>query len=212
MLLLFFCNLANGQNFTSYFEPELELEYTITSRYSHSFGVENRNYLYDKQTLNYIVKQIDVSHFSNFSFGNNAIGLGIQYRFEESFDSTEENELRLMQEYEWKNEDLNIKIENRLRTEQRFYASTVKHRLRYELGLEFPFTSKNKSFLKTETESLFEIAHTQKPEFEQRLAVLYGFNFYEGIEIETGAEYRIANYTQDFGHELFVVVGINKKI
>jgi len=208
LLLGIFKSVAQ-EKFISFFEPEIEINYGVTEAYTHSFGVENRNFLYKNQNLGYTVKQIDVSHFSEFAIKESqTIGFGIQYRFEESFNKTEENELRFMQEWEWRNQHENFSIKNRLRNEQRFYASTTKYRLRYELGLKFWLQTNQETYLKTETETLFEVAKTQKPEFEQRATFLYGFKLLPKTTLELGAQYRLANYTQNLGHELFIVLGM----
>lgn len=208
LLLVIFKSVAQ-ENFISFFEPEIEINYTINEAYKHSFGIENRNFIYKNYDLRYSVKQIDVSHFSEFTIKENQfIGLGIQYRFEESFNKTEENELRFMQEWEWGNQLGNFNIKNRLRNEQRLYASTIKYRLRYELGLKFWLLASQETYLKTETETLFELAKTQKPELEQRVTVLYGFRLLPKTALELGAQYRLADYTQNLGYELFMVLGL----
>ncbi|WP_419212073.1 DUF2490 domain-containing protein [Maribacter sp. X9] len=195
------------ENFTSFFEPEIQINYDVSPKYSHSFGIENRNIFYEDSYLGYEAKQLDVSHFSEFKLAETkAIGLGIQYRFENTFDGSEENELRIMQQFEWKNVKSSFAITHRLRTEQRLYASTTKYRLRYEFGLAFPLNTT--TYLKTETETLFELANIQKPELEQRISAAYGFTVCSNTGLEIGTQYRLADYTQDLGHELFIVIGI----
>ena len=207
MVVLGIFQSSAQEKFTSFFEPEIEINYNVTPTYSHSFGIENRNVFYEDSHLGYGVKQIDVSHFSEFKLKENqAIGLGIQYRFENTFDGNEENELRFMQQFEWENVKLSYTIKSRLRSEQRLYASTTKYRLRYELGLAFPLTTT--TYLKTETETLFELANIQKPELEQRISAIYGFTIYTETDLEIGAQYRLADYTQDLGQQLFIVIGI----
>lgn len=201
-------SIAQG-NFTSFFEPEIELNYAVTQRYSHSFGIENRNFIYRNHTFDYTVKQIDISHFSEFAIKENqSIGLGIQYRFEKTFNKVEEDEVRFMQQWEWENKHTNFILKNSIRNEQRLYASTTKYRLRYEIGLKFPLQADQKKYLKTEAEMLFELAKTQKPEFEQRATAVYGFLLFPKTSLELGAQYRLADYTQNIGHELFVIMGM----
>lgn len=197
------------EKFTFFLEPEIEINYNVTSTYSHSFGIENRNILYEDSHLGYAVKQIDVSHFSEFKLKENqAIGLGIQYRFENTFDGSEENELRFMQQFEWENVKSRYTFKSRLRNEQRIYASTIKYRLRYEFGLKYPLNSITNTYLKTEAETLFELSKTQKPELEQRISAVYGFTVFPKTDLEIGAQYRLADYTQKLSHELFIVIGI----
>jgi hypothetical protein len=196
-------------NFESFLENEVELGYQVTERYAHSFGIENRNYLYNDEAFIFEVKQIGLSHFSEYELlENKTIGIGIKYRFEKLFDNSEENELRLMQLFEWENLQATYSIKNRFRTEQRFYTSKTKYRFRYELGIKRWMNTIKNNYLKAETESLFELAKTSKPELEQRFTIVYGWQLKTDFEIEIGSQYRIADYTQTLGHELFFVVGI----
>lgn len=190
-------------------ENEVELGYQVTERYTHSFGIENRNYLYNDEAFIFEVKQIGLSHFSEYELlENKTIGLGIKYRFEKLFDISEENELRLMQLFEWENLQTNYSIKNRIRTEQRFYVSKTKYRFRYELGVTRWMNATKNNYLKAETESLLELAKTSKPETEQRFTIVYGWQLLTDAGIEIGSQYRLADYTQEIGHELFFVVGI----
>jgi hypothetical protein len=199
-------NIEAQENLTSYFEPGIEIGYQVTDRYAHSFGLENRNYIYKDSDLEYAVKQLDVSHFSKFDLRRgHVVGFGIQYRLENWFNGRAENELRLMQEYEWKS----IGIDNRFRNEQRFFASGTKYRLRYELGVTFPLieSAATETYLKIDTESLFEIGNAQKPELEQRFGSGFGQKFSEQWLFEIGIQYRLTDYTQKLGHEIFLIAG-----
>ncbi|GEQ85711.1 hypothetical protein ULMS_12190 [Patiriisocius marinistellae] len=195
------------ENFIMYVEPQIEVEHSVNNLYSINFSVENRNLLYKNNEQQFVVKQIDIGHVSQFELSvNQLIGVGIKYRFKKVFNINEENELRLLQVYKWKNTWHNHNIKNRLRTEQRFYKSTFKNRLRYELGTAFLINQLSNSYIKLETEALFEIAKTQKPEYEQRLTTLYGFKLKKDKVVEVGTQYRLADYTQNLNHELFLVL------
>lgn len=51
------------------------------------------------KTIQYSIKQIDLSHFSEYQWHSKyAIGLGVQYRVEHTFDAHEENELRFQEQ------------------------------------------------------------------------------------------------------------------
>ena len=137
--------------------------------------------------------------------------MGVQYRFEENFIDFEENEFRILQEYNWSNLNSTTTLDHRFRNEQRFYSSTTKYRFRYEIGLSIPLgnTDKKNTSFKTEAETLFEIAKTQKPEYEQRFSTLLEWQFQPKTNLEFGLQYRLANYTQNLGHELFLVTSLN---
>lgn len=213
MILIGCCSiniLWSQHNFKSFFEPEIELGYQVGNQYFHSFNIENRNIIYESSQIQYMVKQIDLGHTSTYLINEQtALGIGIQYRFEDTFDDSEENELRLSQEVEWSSDHENFSLKNRLRNEFRLYDSTTKYRWRYEIGFKLPIINSQSSYLKLETESLLELATTQKPELEQRLTSLYGWSLSPSTGIEMGLQYRLANYTQDLGHEVFFVVGFD---
>lgn len=195
-------------NFTSFFEPEIEINYTVSQKYSQSFGIENRNVIYKDLNVGYVVKQIDVSHFLAFKLKENqTIGFGVQYRFENTFDGSEENEFRFMQQFQWENVNSGYAIISRIRNEQRIYASNIKFRLRYKLGLKYFLKDTTNTYIKTEAEALLELAQIQKPEMEQRISAFYGFPVFPNTDFEIGAQYRLVDYTQDLGHELFIVMG-----
>lgn len=210
ILLFFFANsLWSQENFESFFEPEIEIGYQVTNAYSHSFSLENRNLIYKKDELQFQVKQIEFGHTSTFHLTTYfEIGLGMQYRFENIFDASEENEFRLLQEFIWRKEQPTTSFKYRLRNEQRFYASTTKYRIRHEIGFKFPFKSRNTNYLKLETEALLELANTQRPELEQRTGILLGNAIFHQTNLEMGLQYRLADYTQDLVHELFFVLGL----
>ncbi|WP_431134146.1 DUF2490 domain-containing protein [Psychroserpens mesophilus] len=207
-LILLYCGSLKGkaqESLTLFFEPEVEFNYNITSKYSHSFGIENRNYIYRMDDFQYQVKHLEFAHTSTYALNETqALSLGLQYRFEEHFIASEENEFRLLQAFEWASSSSQLNLKQELQTELRFFKSTTKYRLRYELGLKFPL-SKTNNYIITETESLFEIAKTQKPELEQRLSLMHGWSFNPKTSLEIGLQYRLADYIQNSEHELFLV-------
>lgn len=202
-------------DFSAFFEPAVELSYQVSSTYSHSFAIENRNVIYRDHKLEYTVKQIDISHFSEYQWNaSNTLGLGVQYRMESTFDTDEENELRLQQQVVYTPETLNIKVSHRFRTEQRLYASVTKHRFRYQLGYAIPLAQKHpfQPYIKVETESLLEVAKTQKPELEQRFGVGFGWLLSPKTTLKLGVEYQLADYVQDLNHELFLLAEFGIKL
>lgn len=210
LLISGFAVKAQG-NYTLFFEPELNLKYKITPNYHQGFSVENRNFIYNGSKFDYRVKHLEFAHESLFVLNDSqTIGIGLQYRFEENFEASEENEFRLLQEFGWRSNIAALGVAQRLRTEQRFYTSTTKYRLRYELQVAIPLQSNKKNtHLNIETESLYEIAKTQKPELEQRFGAGIGWQLNPKTEFSLGLEYRLADYTQDLGHELFLVTGFD---
>lgn len=208
ILIPFFSITSQAQNnFTGYFEPAIEVSYQVSPKYSHSFGVENRNYIYRRYEMAYNVKQIDMSHFSEYRWRPQyAIGLGLQYRLENAFEDDEENEFRIQEQVVYTPKTLGFEVSHRLRAEQLLYASLGKHRFRYQLGYQFPLAKENMTqpYINVSTESLLELAKTQKPEFEQRFEVSFGWMLNAKTTLQLGVEYQLADYVQDLNHELFL--------
>lgn len=206
---LMYSILGFSQNdFTIFFEPEFSIDYAVNERYSHSFSMENRNYIYKNHRFNFEGKQLEIAHFSIYEYNpGRSFGLGIQYRFKQTFNKTEEDELRLMQQYTWTHNYANFKLKNRLRNEQRFYPSKKKYRLRYEFGFTF-YLNESSSYFKAETEILIAWSKLQKPEFEERISSVFGWQF-QNYNLEVGLQYRLTDFTQQLGHELFLVTGLN---
>lgn len=219
--ILLFCvstTLYSQNNSTLFFEPEVEINYKVSQNYSHSFGVEHRTIFYQDSEFEYQTQHLEFAHTSAFALQNNqSVALGIQYRFKNNFNVAQENEFRLQQAYHWENKISPFVLEQKLKMEQRFYTSVTKHRMRYQLGVSIPLQSgsfpdgftKNENYIALEIESLFEISKTQKPEYEQRLSGVFGWQLRPRTNLEIGLEYRLADYTQHLKHELFFVTGID---
>lgn len=202
------------ENLTMFFEPDLSLGYKVSSNYSHTFEVENRNFFFRDENFKYQVKHLEFAHISTYSLNEKqSISAGVQYRFEENFNSSEDNEFRLQQSFQWQSDSESFRIKQQIRNEQRFYTNSSTYRLRYELGFQFPLknSSGKDNYLKTEAESLCEIGKLQKPEYEQRLSTLYGWRLSPKSSFELGLQYRLSDYTQNLAHELFLVTGIDIK-
>lgn len=199
------------ERFAAYFEPSIDLSYHVSPKYTHSFGVENRNIVYRQGEMDYHVKQIDLSHMSEYQVNSQyAFGIGLQYRLEQAFDGDEENEFRLQEKFIYIPQNSNYKTKHRFKLEQRIYASETKHRLRYGFGVTFPISDENgtQPYLKVDTESLMELAKSQKPEFEQRLGLGIGWSLNSKTKVEFSGEFQLEDYTQDLIHELFLLVNL----
>lgn len=210
LILLGFNKISSQENFTLYTEPEIKLGYKVSERYTHSFAIENRTKLYENNLWNYDTQHIDLSHFSKFKIKpNKSLAIGLQYRFRKDFDNSKEDEFRLTEQYEWKKQYKTFSIHNRLRNEQRFYNAFTTYRLRYNFGIKYKVSSNQKYNLKTEIETLAEFGNSQKPEFEQRLTELLSWTMSPTTSLEIGVQYRLTDYTQDLGHELFLLLGLD---
>jgi|26BtaG_2_1085354.scaffolds.fasta_scaffold00003_12 hypothetical protein len=201
------------ERFKGYYEPFIELEYDVSENYSHEFAVEERTGWFENESFNVEVKQIDLSHFSTMAFDDNhELAVGVQYRFKENFVRGEENELRFIEEYTFSIQSNAIEFEHRLSAEQRIASSSTSHRFRcnfaFTRALRGPKVDTGEAYITGDLETLITVTNTEKPEYEQRIGAGIGLVLSEYIKLELVTEYRLADFTQDLGHELFLVTGM----
>lgn len=201
------------ERFSGYFEPYIQLQYDVTENYSHEFTIEERTVLYDDDSFKVAVKQLDLSHFSTRTLDDkNALAIGVQYRFEENFVTDEENELRFTEEYKYSVQPNIMKFEHRLRAEQRFNVSSTSHRFRYNFAVTRAFQGSKvdigEAYIIGDLETLLTVSNSSKPKYEQRIGAGVGLVLNANIKLELITEYRMADFTQDLGHELFLVTGM----
>ncbi len=205
------------ERFKGYFEPYIDLEYDVTDNYSHEFSVEERTVWYDDESFMVDIKQIDLSHFSTLELNDrNAVALGVQYRFKENFDKDEENELRFIEEYKYSIQINATEIKHRFRAEQRIASTSTSHRFRYNFAVTRGFNGleidTGEAYLIGDLETLLTVVHTSKPQYEQRIGAGVGWVLSNSIKLELVTEYRLDDFTQDLGHELFLVTGMKFKL
>lgn len=201
------------ERFKGYYEPYITLEYDLSENYSHEFSVEERTVWYADESFKVDVRQLDLSHFSTMALDDkNALAVGAQYRIEENFVADEENELRFTEEYKYTTQPNATEFEHRIRTEQRITSSSTSHRFRYNFAithaLKGPEIDTGEAYLIGDLETLLTVAKATKPEYEQRIDAGVGLVLNDFIKIELMTEYRLDDFTQDLGHELFLVTGM----
>lgn len=214
LTLLLTMSVASQNTFTAYLQPGIKVTNRVNEKYSQNFSIENRNIIYNNDTAMYEVKHIDFSHISNLHWTSEyAAGLGLKYRWENSFRPNKENELRLQEQVVYTPKNSAYKTAHRLRAEQRFYKSVTKHRFRYQLGYTFLLNAQKSSrpYIKASTESLYEVAKTQNPELDQRLSLGYGWWLGKQTSLQFGTEYQLKDYLEDVHHRLILTVDFGLK-
>lgn len=205
------------ERFKGYFEPFIDLGYDITDNYSHEISIEERTVWYDHASFKVDLKQLEVSHFSILKLNDkNAVALGVKYRFKENFQPGEENELRFTQEYKYDAQPNATEFKHRVRVEQRITSTSNSHRFRYNFGithgLNGPKIDLGEVYLIGDLETLLTVASTSKPKYEQRMGAGVGIVFSNSIKLELATEYRLDDFTQDLGQELFLITGMKVKL
>ncbi len=211
-ILLFFFGLNFSlaqENLTGYLQPQIAINYKISGNYFHNFSLAQRNYIYDESNLQLETRQLDLAHFSKWKIQDNqSLSIGIQYRFSENFESSEHNELRFIQQHNITSKPRNVRFGHRVRSEQRITSLLTIHRFRYRFAIDFPLNGENldvgEPYLVASAESLWSIAKSNKPEFDQRFSGNIGWQLKEKTKLQLGIEYRTENHFQEIENVLFL--------
>lgn len=210
-----FCSaLFYGQDrFTTYLQPQIAVNYKVSTFYSHNFGLENRNYLIEEGNTEFRVRHLHFSHFSNLQLkGDQSIAIGIQYRFRDWFDDGS-NELRFTQQFNVTSRPQVVRFGHRFRTEQRITKNLTIHRFRYRFSIDFPLQGERldvgEPYFVGNLESLLSLAKNAKPEYDKRLTIHLGWLLNEEIKFQFGMEYRIENFSADYENVLFALSSLN---
>ena len=218
ILGLFSLTAANSQeNFTGYFQPQISLNYKVATNYSHSFALSLRNYVYETEELQLGTRQLDIAHFSKLKINNGqSLAFGVLYRFRTNFESDEENELRLTQQYNITHKPRIGRFVHRLRAEQRINPSLTTHRFRYQFAIALPLNGQlldlGEPYFTISTEALLSVANKKNPQYDQRITVNIGWLVSEMAKLQGGIEYRVEDYTRQNEHVLFLLTSLIFKL
>ena len=203
-------------NFSSFLEPEISVNWNRPNRWSFNFAFGNRDILYENEETQFTVQHVEVTHFTSYEVGfYGKVSLGLRYRFREMFDDSNHNEVRIIQQYARERNYNRIAMAHRFRLEERLRDRTT-FRNRYRLSVEFPLNGdrvdKNEFFLVTETEALWSLGKYEIPSFEQRFRVSLGQAISKDAKLQLGTEYRLDDYTNDTAGEFFIYTQLSISI
>ena len=212
-LLLTVAPCLSQENLTGYWQPSIAVNYQIASGYSHNFSIQNRNYIYNDESSQLEIRQLDITHFSNYKLQDNqSIALGMLYRLRDTFDGGN-NEVRLTQQYNIQSKPYVVRYGHRFRTEQRITSIKTTHRFRYRFSIDFPLQGEKldvgEPYLVTNLESLLSLAKTQRPQYATRVTVNFGWKLSEKIKVQIGSEYRSEDLSQNLEHVVFLLSTLN---
>ncbi len=191
-------------------EPEFNVVLQSEHQWAYSFGIGQRGVILDineeEKIQNYYTEHLELSHYTQYSFSSRfQVALRVRYRFREIFEDLKHDEIRFIEEFEYKHASWRFQPKHRIRIEQRI-EDLVSYRTRYELSASQPISSEFLFILATET--LFGIAKNQKPEPEQRFEIGIANTSFENLELNLGLEYRIDNYIRYPQREYFISTGV----
>ena len=218
-LLLVFILVAatsQSQNFAIQAEPDIAINIDRPNRWSFNFGITNRDLLYFNNTSQFRVNFVEISHFTSYEVGfYGKLSLGLRYRFNELFEDSREDEIRITQQYSRSRKYNALKVAHRFRFEQRFRELTI-YRGRYQFSVEYPLNGEridqNEYFLVISAEALLSMAKEEKPELGQRFDISLGKDIGNGNKADLGLQYRLEEYNLNSFHGLFLTGGLTISI
>ena len=219
LLLLVFILVAatsQSQNFAIQAEPDIAINIDRPNRWSFNFGITNRDLLYFNNTSQFRVNFVEISHFTSYEVGfYGKLSLGLRYRFNELFEDSREDEIRITQQYSRSRKYNALKVAHRFRFEQRFRELTI-YRGRYQFSVEYPLNGEridqNEYFLVISAEALLSMAKEEKPELGQRFDISLGKDIGNGNKADLGLQYRLEEYNLNSFHGLFLTGGLTISI
>ncbi len=208
---------VQAQNdFTTFFEPSFSVNHTVNDTYKVNFATKARNYVYRDDEFEFTMRQLELIHFSTYSFNSNhSLSAGIMYRFRENFEDSC-NELRLTQQYNYVNRPNVIRFGHRFRTEQRITTEHIIHRFRYRFTMDFPLQGEKldlgEPYFVANTELLLSVASAELPQLDQRFTAQIGWQWTKNLQFQTGLEYRFEDFNNTTREILFVLTSVVLKI
>ncbi|XLS28812.1 DUF2490 domain-containing protein [Flavobacteriaceae bacterium M23B6Z8] len=201
--------LSAQSDLIGYWEPEISFNYDVTPNYRHNFGIRKRSFIYTDEETELRLRQIDISHFSNWKINaNESLGGGILYRFRDNFEGGS-NELRLTQQYNYAIKPSSVRFGHRVRVEQRITTRVTLHRFRYRFAIDFPLngekTDVGEAYIAISTEALLSIAKQAVPEYDHRITLQIGWLLSTKLRLQSGIEYRSENFTNDTEPIFFIL-------
>jgi hypothetical protein len=197
-------------------ESGFVVEHKVSESYSIGFASRTRYYLYQNSETNIKNRQLDFIHFSTLKLDyNHSLSFGVLYRFREAFDDGND-ELRLIQQFNYNTKTLGVRFGHRFRFEQRILDDLTILRSRYRFALDFPLNGEKldigESYLVTTMEALLSQSKSIKPEIDHRTTAQIGWLISEKLKLQVGLEYRFEAFNINTEELLFILTSASLKI
>lgn len=213
LLLVFAAEFSYAQTPRVWFS-ETEIEFTLErdKKIYHTLEFASRGLLREslngQKTSGYQHEFVELTYAPVYKITENKeFSFGIRYRWSNTFDASEVNEIRLIPEYSFSHLAGNFELSHTGRVEQRFEGSQYTFRPRYEAEISRDLSSIFSAEISTE--ALWSISPQTKPELEQRFALEIENASIKNIEMIIGFEFRLEDYTNELEHEFFILSGAN---
>lgn len=213
--VILFSQLSFSQDeFISFWEPQLAINYQVKNDYYHNFTLANRNFVYRNNDIEFDVRQIDIRHFSKLKIRDNqSISLGFMWRNSKLFDDMRLNEFRLTQQYNITSSPTKFRYGHRFRSEQRLFSGLTIFRFRYRLALDFPLEGDvldvGETYSVFGVEPVLSLASALEPIYDLRLRGGMGWRISPKSKLQFVLEYRLVDYTSDTDHVLLLETALN---
>lgn len=189
------------------FQPATSISWNPQSRWSFNTAMEQRTQI--KNDTEAISMQI--AQFAQYEIGfYSQLGIGVMYR--ELFDENQPEEVRFMEQYVHTKKYNQIKLAHRLRWDQRIRGDRTTHRWRYRLSGSIPLNGNvvdpSEYYITGHLETLFIAEYDQRPLYEQRAGLGIGKQLGSTFKLQTSAQYRWFDLTEETSTLLFLNISL----
>jgi len=208
IFFLVLCFPIHGQTFKSIHEPEIDVNWSLGSRWSMNAGFASRHRLDD----DYAFRQVEISHNTSYEVGfYSKISLGFINRWRNTFNQDRKDETIIIGQYAYAKKYNRIKLAHRFQLQVRLRKNLTINRNRYRISLELPLTGKKvdikEFFLVSSTEALWSLSEKSRPEFSQRFSLEIGYKMSKTIQLIIGSQLRVDDYNNNVSRKLFINSG-----
>lgn len=207
--LCFYFNVFGQQNLVVFHEPQIALNHKFSNTYKANFSIAGRHFMYRDKDVFLKNRQLQVVHFSTLSLSyNKSFSIGIMYRNRDWFKDTS-NELRFTQQFNYTKRKSIIRFGHRFRNEQRVFSNNTSFRLRYRLALDSPLQGEKldvgETYLVVNTEFLLSLNKDEKPQLDNRITSLIGYQTSEDLKLQLGLQYRFEDFNNTTDNVLLLL-------
>ncbi len=205
ILALLIKPIYSQDNFITFWQPQIAINYQVGDHYRQNFTLANRNIVFSDGDLEFKVRQVDLNHFSKWIIKDNqSISLGLLWRSSDFFDDDFNNEFRLMEQYIAFSRPHSVRYAHRLRAEQRIFSNLTIHRFRYRFGIDFPLQGQKldvgEVYSLWSLEGITSVANSLENGYGGRLRGGLGWRYGQNSRLQFTLEYRLVNFTRSTFH------------
>lgn len=209
ILLFTFCDAFSQNSFSTLGESAFGINHKVSDKYSINFTGRSRYFLYKNEGLLYEQQLFDLYHFSTFNLTySHKLSLGLFYRHRANTDIVN-NEVRLMQQFNYVKQKLGVHYTHRFRAEQRFFEEITIFRQRYRFSVDFPLNGEKldigEGYFMGSIECLISLSTSLPPLTDLRTTAIIGWQVSKNLKLQTGLEHRLESFNQRSFNLMFLL-------